>query len=502
MPKILLVHCVGFNKFTRGKDKFFYYAFPLGIGYLASYLRGKNYEVKLLELGLLAGWREFIEILKDYCPGIVGLSAMTPEAESAYQAAGVIKRVLPGAIVALGGPHATVCTIDALANTHIDYVVRGEGEITFSELCDSLRGSGDGSQVEGVVSRQTQGSKLHTVRAPIARLDDLPFPARDIAAAEDFHLRAYSLMFPMPYPYMNIMSSRGCLAHCKMCQPVLDTMFGKGMRFRGASNVIEEIKLLKKTHKIRGVVFWDDTFTLNRPWLDEFCDRLINERLNVAWWCYARVNTVQGHMLKKMKRAGCVMICFGVESGSQRILTEVLNKGTTVEHNRRAIFLCKKTGILANANVMLGSPTETLEEIKLTDQLLTETDPELIWASVTTPVPGTVLAQEAARDGLVLAQSWDEYSRGQSGKPKLKTRVDYQEIAYYQGKWHRVGFQWRFIREPHYLKLCLIRCLCHIRMGKFMRIYDDFLLISAQSLKQKLRKFPLMAKIADSIKKL
>jgi radical SAM superfamily enzyme YgiQ (UPF0313 family) len=103
-------------------------------------------------------------------------------------------------------------------------------------------------------------------------------------------------------------------------------------------------------------------------------------------------------MLKQMKKAGCVMICFGVESGSQRILTQVLNKGTTVEDNRKAIFLCKKTGILANANVMLGSPTETLDEIKLTDRLLKEADPELIWASVTTPIPGTALAEEAARE--------------------------------------------------------------------------------------------------------
>lgn len=501
MPKILLVHCVGFNKFTRGKDKFFYYAFPLGIGYVAAYLRKNNYEVKLLELGMLSGWQDFIEILNDYNPRIVGLSAMTPEVNSAYQAAEIVKRTLRDVPVALGGPHATVCAEDAIANPHIDYAVRGEGEITFLELCNALLNSGDTSQVEGVVTGQAQDKRFRAIRAPIAGLDDLPFPARDIAAAEDFHLQAYNLMFPMPYPYMNIMSSRGCLAHCKMCQPVLETMFGKGMRFRGPANVIEEIKSLKKTHKIRGVVFWDDTFTLNRPWLDEFCDRLINEHLNVSWWCYARVNTVREAMLKQMKKAGCVMICFGVESGSQRILTQVLNKGTTVEDNRKAIFLCKKTGILANANVMLGSPTETLDEIKLTDRLLKEADPELIWASVTTPIPGTALAEEAARGGLILAQSWDEYSRGQSGKPKLKTEVDYKEIARYQGKWHRTGFQWRFIMEAHYLKLCLIRCLCHIRMGRFMRIYDDFVLMSAESLKQRLRSVSFIAKILDRLRK-
>lgn len=497
MHKILLVHCAGFGRFTRGKDRFFYYAFPLGIGYIAAYLRKNNYEVKLLELGMLSGWDEFIDVLKDYSPRITGLSAMTPEADSAYQAAGICKRVLKGVPVVLGGPHASVCTEDALANPHIDYVVRGEGEITFLELCDVLLKSGDGAQVEGVVSRYSQNSRIRAIRAPIKTLDDLPFPARDIAAAGDFHLRSYSLLFPMPYPYMNIMSSRGCLAHCKMCQPALETMFGRGMRFRSPGNVIEEIKALKKTHKIRGVIFWDDTFTLNRRWLDEFCDRLINEHLNVSWWCYARVNTVNEPMLRMMKKAGCRMICFGIESGSQRVLSEVLNKGTTVEHNKKAISLCKKAGILANANVMCGSPTETLDEIRLTDRLLAEADPELIWASVTTPIPGTMLAEEAMRDGLILARSWPEYSRGQSGKPKLKTPAGYKEIAYYQGKWHRVGFKWRFVKEPHYLKACLIRCLCHINMGEFMRIYDDFFLTGVESLKQKLRKTPLIGKILN-----
>lgn len=502
MPKILLVHCVEFNKFARGKDKFFYYVFPLGIGYIAAYLRKNNYEVKLLELGMLSGWQEFIEVIKDYNPGIVGLSAMTTEANSAYEAARLIKRTTQDVPVVLGGAHASVCTDDALTNPHIDYVVRGEGEITFLELCNALRSSGDAWRVEGVVSRHSQNRRLPAIRAPIKALDDLPFPARDIAPQENFHLKAHGLLFPMPYPYMNIMSSRGCLAHCKMCQPTLETMFGKGVRCRSPGNVIEEIKLLKKTHKIRSVIFWDDTFTLNRRWVDEFCDRLINEHLNVSWWCYARVNTVQEPLLKKMKRAGCVMVCFGIESGSQRILAEVLNKGTTVEQNRKAIALCKKTGLLANANVMFGSPTETLDEIKLTDRLLTEAEPEMSWAAVTSPMPGTVLAEEALRDGLILVQSWPEYARGQSVKPKLKTQVDYQEIAYYQGKWHRAGFQWRFLCEPYYLKLCLIRCLCHIRIGKLARIYDDFILMSAEPLKQKLRSFSFIAKIIDSLAKI
>lgn len=197
------------------------------------------------------------------------------------------------------------------------------------------------------------------------------------------------------------------------------------------------------------------------------------------------------------------MICFGVESGSQRVLTEVLNKGTTVEHNRKAISLCKNAGILANVNVMFGSPTETLEEIRLTDRLLTGTDPELVWASVTSPIPGTFLAEEAARQGLILAQSWSDYSRSQSGRPKLKTQIDYKEIACYQAKWHRVGFQWRFIFEPHYLKLCLRRCLCHIRMRKPIRIYDDFILEPLQALKQRLgiENIILAGRILDKLRK-
>ncbi len=495
MSKVLLVHCMEFNRSASGRNRHSLYVPPLGICYIGAYLRKKGLDVKLLELSALDGWQEFIEILTKYDPRIVGLSAMTPSIESAYQAAEIVHRTITGAKVVIGGAHATVCPDSVISNPHVDFVIRGEGEITFFELCDALLNGSDLSQIDGVTYRQDNGIRMNKPRAPIARLDDLPFPARDIIGTEGSHTYAYKLLFPMPYPYMNIISSRGCLARCNMCQPTLDMIFGKGIRHRSAMNVVEEMKMLKKEYSIRSAIFWDDTFTMDQQWLDEFCYILSESQLNISWWCYARVNTVHEAMLRKMKRSGCVMICFGIESGSQRILTEVLNKATTVEQNRKAIALCKKVGLLVNANVMIGSPTETLEEIKLTDRLLTETGPELVWAAVTSPLPGTYLGDDAIRNDMVLAEDWSDYQRGQTGKPKMKTEAPWEAISYYQAKWHTTGFKWKFIPEPHYLRACIVRCLCHIKMRKFAAIYDDFFSASWGSVKQELRKIPYIYSI-------
>jgi radical SAM superfamily enzyme YgiQ (UPF0313 family) len=233
---------------------------------------------------------------------------------------------------------------------------------------------------------------------------------------------------------------------------------------------------------------------MNQKWLDEFCNVLSEARLNISWWCYGRADTVHEGMLRKMKKAGCVMICFGIESGSQRVLTEVLNKGTTVEQNRTAIALCKKAGILVNANVMFGSPTETLNEIRLTDLFLEETEPELVWPAVTSPSPGTALGEEARRKGLIVAEKWSDYSRNYTDSPKLKTDVPSETILFYYAKWLMLGFKWKFVLEPHYLRACMARWICHIKIGKPARVYDDILQAVWVPIKEGLQKVPFIYK--------
>lgn len=473
MDKILLVHCCRFSPFDQEK-KFNSYIPPLGIGYIGAYLRKNGFEVKLVDLSLLNGWSEFILILEDEMPNIVGLSAMTSEVELAYTAAKIIHQTIEDVTVILGGPHATVLPEDALASQYIDIVAVGEGEITFFELVRALKGSGELSTVEGILYKDSNGIKTNKPRSPIKHLDNLPFPLRDMIGNENFQRHAYKLLFLMSYPYINIMVSRGCYGQCSMCQPTLNMIFGKGVRYRSVANVIEEVKVLKKKYKIRSVIFWDDTFTTNKKWLVEFCEQLTEEKLNITWWCYARVNTVDKEILKKMKKAGCRMICFGIESGSQRILKEILHKGISVEESRNAISLCKEMGILANANVMIGSPTETIEEVRLTDKLLTESKPEIIWAAVTSPLPGTILGDDVKRKGLILSENWSEYIRGYSGKPKIKTEISFETISFYQTKWHTSGFKWQYLLESQYIKACLIRCWCHIAMGYFSRICEEF----------------------------
>ncbi|HNX80764.1 MAG TPA: radical SAM protein [Candidatus Omnitrophota bacterium] len=472
MATILLVNCMNFERDV--KNKFAWFVAPLGIGYVASYARARGYDVAMIDLRLFDGWEDVIRILLEHKPKIVGLSAMTPEADLAAGVAALVHETLPGTTIVLGGAHATVCPDEAIKIPHVDFLIRAEGEETFVALCDALRSDGDVSGIEGIVWRRGDVIVTNPARPPIANLDSLPFPARDIIGGERYYTDAYELFFPMQYPYLNIMSSRGCFAGCSMCQPTLEMIFGKGVRHRSVANVVAEIVELKTKYGIRSVIFWDDTFTMDKNWVTCFCQALTATKLMVSWWCYARVNTLTDALLGQMKKAGCAMICFGIESGSQRVLTEILHKGTTVEQNRQAIALCKKARVLVNANVMIGSPSETLQEVYLTDRFLEETRPELVWAAITSPLPGTLLGDEARRNGLILARNWSDYARSQVGVPKLKTGIPFETISWYQAQWHTTGFTPRFLFEAQYRDACIARCLCHIRVGEPGRIMEEF----------------------------
>jgi radical SAM superfamily enzyme YgiQ (UPF0313 family) len=177
-----------------------------------------------------------------------------------------------------------------------------------------------------------------------------------------------------------------------------------------------------------------------------------------------------------MKQSGCKMICFGIESGSQRILNQIMRKGTTVKQNIDAINLCHKNDILSNANVMIGSPTETIDDVKMTDKLLTLTKPDITWASVTSPLPGTYLGDEAKKQGLLVNSKWSDLTRGQIGKAKLKISITDKDVVKYQTKWHNTRFKPQFILKKYYLNACLRLLHNHIEQRHPERIFIDFVL--------------------------
>jgi radical SAM superfamily enzyme YgiQ (UPF0313 family) len=190
----------------------------------------------------------------------------------------------------------------------------------------------------------------------------------------------------------NVISSRGCPYRCSYCQPTLDLLFGPKLRRRSPENVVEEIAHLKDAFSIGGIFFNDDTFTVDKRWIMEFCDLMKKKNIDIFWGCNSRINTADDEdLLEAMYKVGLRNIHFGIESGSQRVLDEIYKKGMRLSDVENVLKLTKKMKIHALGFFMIGSPGETPAEIDATIRLAHRLPLDEATFSITTPLLGTFL---------------------------------------------------------------------------------------------------------------
>ena len=248
--------------------------------------------------------------------------------------------------------------------------------------------------------------------APIEDLDDIPFPARGL-----FPMEIYLRNIPVGRKLVdtsirttNMITSRGCPYNCVYC---FKGMWGQKFRSRSPENIIEEISKLIEQYKINDIVFNDDIFVFDKKRVYSFCDKLIDQNINISWRCNGRVNLMDLNMLKKMRAAGCRIVSYGIESGNQEILN-ALNKKVTVEQTKKAIQLTWDAGILPTAYLMIGMFGETKNSVQDTINFCKETGPLVSGFSFVTPIPNTVLYQKAKEAGKIhreeeLVEQWGSW---------------------------------------------------------------------------------------------
>ena len=394
--------------------------FPLGISRIAGYLGEYGYEVSIyhaehgsdtdyksivnysenfnkyksaIESDEHPVWDEIRKTISSFKPEIAGISVLTPKVPSAFKIAEICKSINPDIRVVFGGHHPTVKPDEMLLNKNVDFVVRGEGEETFYELVKSI---GEGhftllsySNIQGLSFRDN-GRVIHNMsRKCIEDLDSIPVPARD---------RLLNLDTYTPTQLSMVMTSRGCPFKCSFCAS--NNMWGNTIRFRSIENVIEEINDLKNRFSVKNITFMDDSFTLNRSRVKEFCSALIENQVNITWSCLTRVNMISDELISSMKRAGCTKVDIGIESGNQRVL-DLMNKGITLEQVREAAKILRRNKMYWSAFFMFGLPTETEDEVMDTLHFLEELKPDWANISIFTPYPGTKLYDLAKENGMI-----------------------------------------------------------------------------------------------------
>ncbi len=374
---------------------------PLGLTYMAAVLEQNDIEVKIFDCPVCEIDHEKLKSeLDSYQPTIIGIGAMTPIIESALKSANVAKQVCPDAKVVMGGPHATFADKQIISNEKdVDIIVRGEGEETLLELAKQspeLQKIGD---IKGITFRKDNQVIRSQDRPFIQNLDALPLPAYKYLQMKRYRITGMKLL--------PIISSRGCPFQCSFC--VASQMFGARYRARSSKNVLDELEWLKNEYDAEGIAFQDDTLTFDKKRAIEICDGMIERKLKLPWGCSSRADVVTREILANMAKAGCDEICFGVESGCQRI-RDSLKKKVTTEQCENAIKWAKEAGIFVTVSVILGYPGETKETLRESLDFVRQVEPDDVWLCHATPYLGTELRALVESNGWKMSEEWKLYN--------------------------------------------------------------------------------------------
>ena len=389
---------------------------PLGIAYIAAYLKKEGFPFFLREGAFYRTIKDFQKDLLKNKPDILGISASSFTIKKAMMYTKAAKEVLPGIKVVFGGPHSCVYPKETLKQEEIDFIIYGEGEITFLELVKALSFKQQLSSVLGLGYKKGKKIVINKPR-PFLDMDSRPLPLRSELLMEKY-LSAKPTM-PLPYPSTDVEASRGCFGNCLFCQPVLRKMFGPKVRNRNVKELVDEIDYLVKKYKVRGINLGTDEPVVYRKWTRAFCREMIKRKVKVKITVSSRVDTIDLVTMKMMKRAGFINLSFGVESLSQDILN-TFRKGINVEKIKNAFKLSQQVGICGRANLMVGSPGESKESIQRVIDFIKESKPDLIYLSATTPTPGSDLFDYAKEHKMLTTSDFDKYEAFDVGYMKMK----------------------------------------------------------------------------------
>ncbi|HDP80655.1 MAG TPA: B12-binding domain-containing radical SAM protein [Spirochaetes bacterium] len=376
---------------------------PFGLMSLAAYLIERGFDVVIEDYIVRPYTPERAErALIEHRPDVVGSTAVTMNVKGALSILKDYKSAGPGIVTVMGGPHVSFDADAILSqNPQLDYIVRGEGEITFTELLSALEERGPIDGIAGISYRR-DGNVTHNQDRPlIPDINVLPYPARHLVSLSKYR----ALGFPV-----NMVTSRGCPNKCIFC--VGGRMVGRRVRNFDVQRVVDEFEMLSKLG-FRQINVVDDLFTANRKRCMAICDEIIRRGIKHKWVAFARVDTVSRELLERMKEAGCTTLCFGVESGNQEIL-DLVKKNITLEKCRRAVELCKEVGMEPMTSYILGLPGETPETVKKTLEFARKLSP-MYGYHILAPFPGTEVREKAEEYGMrILTDDWDLYDANQS----------------------------------------------------------------------------------------
>lgn len=369
---------------------------PLALAYLGAVTRQIGVETTIIDLVVQP---KSLDILQKKKFDLVGISGDTSRHFQALSIAREVKKC--GFKTVLGGPHVAYTDKEILKNEpSVDFIIRREGEQTLSELLTKLNLPEEYNSIKGLSYRDEQGTVFRNPNRDFIRnLDTIPLPARDL-----LDMNKYRTLELRRRKITPIVTSRGCPFNCPFCSA--SEFSGQRWRTHSIDRVIQEIEIVKNEYKYDAVAFLDDTFTINIQRVNRIANQIIDRKIDINWWCFARPDIIIKHqaMVEKMAQSGCRYVFMGMESGDDHILNRI-KKGIDTNISTKAVLLLKKYGIETMASYMIGDKEDTIESINRTIDYACALPTGAAQFSITTPFPGTALFNEL--EPLLLHRNWD-----------------------------------------------------------------------------------------------
>ena len=383
-------------------------SFPIGAAYICSILKKAGCSVVVYDQNL--SQRPISEVVEKYNPDLCGITAMISQFQPVTSMIREIKSVKPDTTVMLGGGLASAVPEVMLRESQANICVIGEGEVTTRNLINGLKKGDDLNSINGICFKH-RGQLLKT--PPQNEIFDIN--SDHYPDWESFNISAYSRSgnfgFGPGIKMIDMITSRGCPYRCSYC---FHGIFGHVFRARNVDLIINEINMLQEQYGINGFVFRDDTFVLDRNRVTALCERLIDMDKAIFWGCNGRVDCMDSEMLRLMKRAKCITIGYGIESGSQRMI-DLMKRQMDIGQAQQIVRETARLGMRPKVFLMMGMPGETEESLKDTVKFCKDVgvNTELF---IATPIPGTALYSEMVANGKIVGEGeiikrWVDWSR-------------------------------------------------------------------------------------------
>jgi anaerobic magnesium-protoporphyrin IX monomethyl ester cyclase len=376
------------------------------LAYASAVISNENYSYSILDSQRLK--LNKLQILRDAKkrnPDVIFSLIGLPSLKKDLELLDMIKESLPYTTIVGVGTSCRFLQNDILLNSKIDAVLRSSYPYVsnLTHFLKALEPKQNLKKVPGV-SYVKNGKVINTIEHPDTSLNKLLPPNYDALELNGYE--SFKDLDGNRYNYVPIIGSKGCPYSCAYCPYILG--WGKKWTHRSPKDIVDEIEQLY-ARGIEGFLFRDQSFLMNKKHTIKVCEEIIHRKLDISWFCEARVDHVSKMLLELMKKAGCKQIHFGLETGDPELI-KLGKPQTDLDTTRKAFRLTKETGLWATGHVILGWPDETLETLAKTSKFIAEIDPDLVNWNFLTPYPGTKLYEMAKENNLILTYDWSKYT--------------------------------------------------------------------------------------------